>query len=61
MTHWQLLERYLATDGKPVAACSPAGWKPAGRTRSASISPIAATRSWATRPTPPASKQRRRG
>ena len=39
-------------------ACSPARWRPAAPTRSGCIWPISAIRSWATRPTAPASRPR---
>jgi 23S rRNA-/tRNA-specific pseudouridylate synthase len=41
-------------------ACWRAGWRPAARTRSASISPTSAIRCWATPSTGPASRLRRR-
>ena len=66
VTHWQVVERYAGQDFQRMTASrwrasSPAGWRPAAPTRSASISPISAIRSWATRPMPPASAPRWRG
>ena len=64
VTHWQVLERYAGKARAPADRQGrkagkargagggprwPAGWKPAGPTRSGSIWPRSAIRSWATR------------
>ena len=61
ITHWQLLEQFAGRTASRSPACWPAPWRPAAPTRSACILPISGTRSWATRPTAPASRPRSAG